>query len=106
MSFCDDLKEQITGATYKSRCCRRALLFGIISSKAVVVDGMTVLTLANEERSDFAAALVNVTMIRRERSCPSSIIEVIIRFVSVKVFPEPAAALTKRVRPLSDIADF
>ena len=58
MSFCDDLKEQITGATYKSRCCRRALLFGIISSKAVVVDGMTVLTLANEERSDFAAALV------------------------------------------------
>ena len=51
-----------------------------------------------------AAARVNVTIRRLEISTPSSIMRFIILCVSVKVLPEPAAALTSRVCPRAFIA--
>ena len=51
-----------------------------------------------------AAARVNVTIRRLEISTLSSIILLIILCVSVNVLPEPAAALTSRVRPRASIA--
>ena len=39
MSFSSEQKEQIISGVYKSRCCRRALLYGVIFSKAYECGG-------------------------------------------------------------------
>ena len=38
MSFSYDIKTEIMQALYKGTCCRRALLNGILASKAIVTE--------------------------------------------------------------------
>lgn len=58
MSFSSKQKESIILATYKSGCCRRALLFGILFAKGNIENGKIVLTLEKAEYADFTAKLV------------------------------------------------
>ena len=58
MSFLTDLKNQIISQTCKSACCRRALLNGIIFSKAKLSDGEITISLENREAVGYTEALI------------------------------------------------
>ena len=57
MSFSQMQKENIINQQYKSACCRRALLYGILFPKAVLVDGAITLTAEGDELIDFLSRL-------------------------------------------------
>ncbi len=59
MSFCGEQKNEIINSQYKSLCCRRALLSGILSAKASVSDGRTELRLADDNALKFTSDLVS-----------------------------------------------
>ena len=58
MSFSSEQKEQIISGVYKSRCCRRALLYGILFAKGYKSGEHLTLSLDKEETADFTARLI------------------------------------------------
>lgn len=58
MSFSHEVKTEIMTSQYKASCCRRALLNGIISSKADICDGRIVFNLETALLADFACSLI------------------------------------------------
>ena len=58
MSFSSKIKDEIIGSHIKNSCCRRALLHGIISSKANLCDGLVVVSVENNEIASFTSSLV------------------------------------------------
>lgn len=58
MSFSSQQKEIIISGIYKSSCCRRTLLFGVLFAKANIENSKIVLTLEKPEYADFVAKLV------------------------------------------------
>ena len=58
MSFLSEQKNEITEQIPKSACCRRAMLNGIIFSKARILGGETCISLENQRIAEFAATLV------------------------------------------------
>ncbi len=58
MSFLSERKEEIISQPYKSACCRRALINGILFSKGVMLDGCVTVSLENENIAWYAAQLV------------------------------------------------
>ena len=59
MSFSSEQKKRITLETYKNSCCRRALLCGILSAKAIVSGSDITINLEKKEFCDFFSKLVN-----------------------------------------------
>ena len=58
MSFLTERKNEIMAQIPKSACCRRAMLYGIIFSKARAIDGEISLSLENGTLADFSATLI------------------------------------------------
>ena len=58
MSFAKEQKTEILLVTDKSACCRRATLFGVLSSKASIDDDFLYLTLDGDATVSYIAALV------------------------------------------------
>ena len=58
MSFSQEVKAEIMTSQYKSSCCRRALLNGILSSKASVVGASVVFNIETAELAVFTSALI------------------------------------------------
>ena len=58
MSFSDDIKKEITDQQYKSSCCRRALLNGIMFSRANVWGGEIAINLENERLCGYSSGLI------------------------------------------------
>jgi DNA-binding protein WhiA len=58
MSFSSKIKDEIIGSHIKNSCCRRALLHGIISSKANLCDGVVVISVENTEIANFISTLI------------------------------------------------
>ncbi len=59
MSFSSEQKNEIILQQYKNSCCRRALLCGILSSKATVSNGEVVFNLENSAFAEFCAKLIS-----------------------------------------------
>ena len=59
MSFSAEQKQEIINHTYKSSCCRRALLSGVIFARGENIDGRVVITLEKTEYAEFVARLVH-----------------------------------------------
>lgn len=59
MSFSSEQKAQIISAPYKSRCCRWALLHGMLFAKARLEDGMVSLSLEGHELCEFTSSLIS-----------------------------------------------
>ncbi|MBQ8303017.1 MAG: DNA-binding protein WhiA [Clostridia bacterium] len=58
MSVSHEQKKEIIDHTYKSACCRRSLLCGIMFAKGQILNKEVVLTLEKKEYGEFAAKLV------------------------------------------------
>ena len=58
MSFSYDIKYEIMSAAYKNACCRRALLDGILASKANVTESGVVFNTENNDTAVFANTLI------------------------------------------------
>lgn len=58
MSFSHQQKKEIIDQHYKSSCCRRSLLYGILFAKGCVADGTVIITLENNEYAEYATRLV------------------------------------------------
>lgn len=58
MSFSSDQKHKIISDVYKNVCCRRALLYGILSSRATLSVDAIEITLEKKEFCDFASKLI------------------------------------------------
>lgn len=58
MSFSDDIKQEIIDQQYKSACCRRALLNGILFSRGNLSSGEIVVNLENDRLCEYTAALI------------------------------------------------
>ena len=59
MSFSAEQKQEIINHTYKSSCCRRALLSGVIFARGENTDGRVVITLEKSEYAELVARLVH-----------------------------------------------
>ena len=59
MSFSSEQKMRIIAEQYKNFCCRRALLSGILSSKASALGSEITLSLEKTEFSEFCAKLIS-----------------------------------------------
>ena len=59
MSFSSEQKLRIVNDLYKNSCCRRALLGGILSSKAIVLKDCIEFSLEKTEYLDFASKLIS-----------------------------------------------
>ena len=59
MSFSSDLKHEIINSTYKNSCCRRALLQGVLASKAIVCENLISLNVDGADTVDFISKLVS-----------------------------------------------
>ena len=58
MSFSSEQKEQIMSGVYKSRCCRRALLYGMLFAKAYDDEGSLRVSLDKESTAEFISKLI------------------------------------------------
>lgn len=58
MSFSDDIKQEIIDQQYKSACCRRALLNGVLFSRGNVCGGEIAVNLENDKLSEYTSALI------------------------------------------------
>ena len=59
MSFSSEQKKEIIEHTYKSACCRRALLCGILFAKGRVDGKRVTLSFDRAEYADFSARLIH-----------------------------------------------
>ncbi len=58
MSFSSEQKEQIINGTYKSKCCRRALLLGLLFARGRISDNEIFLSVDREVTAEFACGLI------------------------------------------------
>jgi len=58
MSFSFEQKSYIINQSYKSSCCRRALLFGAISAKGMTVENVVSISVEKTEVAQFLARLI------------------------------------------------
>lgn len=58
MSFNSELKEQIITAQYKTQCCKRSLIYGMLFAKGECTGDRITLTLEKELYAEFAARLI------------------------------------------------
>ena len=58
MSFSYEQKRTIISSVYKSACCRRALLFGVLFAKGILTDNGISIRLEKQEYADFVSKLV------------------------------------------------
>lgn len=58
MSFLTDIKKQILNQPYKSACCRRAMLNGIIFAKGSLINGEVCITLEHKDSMEYTSVLV------------------------------------------------
>ena len=58
MSFLTDIKKQILNQPYKSACCRRAMLNGIIFAKGSLINGEVSITLEHKDSVEYTSVLV------------------------------------------------
>ena len=58
MSFASKLKQEIISDTYKSTCCKKAFLCGILASKGKTVNGEISFNLENDEYCRYVADLI------------------------------------------------
>lgn len=58
MSFSSEQKENIISHQYRTSCCRKALLAGILFSKAMLSDGALTISFEKRGNAEFAAKLV------------------------------------------------
>ena len=58
MSFLSERKEEIINQPYKSACCRRALINGVLFSKGVLLDRHVMLSLEDERVAEYVSHLV------------------------------------------------
>ena len=58
MSFSGDQKSLLIKQNMKSQCCRRALLEGIIASRAVIHDGIIKLSVSSDEIAKYVSDLI------------------------------------------------
>ncbi len=58
MSFSSEQKEQIINGVYKSRCCRRALLLGVLLAKGYPTDEGIRISLDKTETAEFVSRLI------------------------------------------------
>ena len=59
MSFSSEQKREITESTYKSSCCRRALLSGILFAKGSVNGKRVTIAFDKAEYADFTSNLIH-----------------------------------------------
>ena len=59
MSVSYDQKIEIITYNYKSLCCRRALLSGVLFAKGMLIDGEIVISLEKTEYADFVSKLIS-----------------------------------------------
>ncbi len=57
MSYSSDLKKQLAEKEVKKKCCRRALLYGMLAVRGVLKEGKVFLTLEGESVAPLAAEL-------------------------------------------------
>lgn len=58
MSFCAEQKSEIISSQYKSLCCRRALLSGVLAAKGTLADGSVEIRLSEPEVRSFVSDLI------------------------------------------------
>jgi len=58
MSFLSERKEEIINQPYKTVCCRRALLNGVLFSKGCLADGLVNLSFEDARVAEFTAQLI------------------------------------------------
>lgn len=58
MSFSSDLKTEITGAIYKSACCRRSLLHGALSAKGMLDGEQIIISVESVAVAEYLATLI------------------------------------------------
>ena len=58
MSFCEEQKNEIITSQYKSLCCRRSLVSGVLFAKGVLSDGVTELRITESYARSFVASLI------------------------------------------------
>ena len=61
MSFSYEQKRNIISSVYKSVCCRRALLSGVLFAKGMLADDVISVRLEKQEYADFVSRLVQET---------------------------------------------
>ena len=59
MSFLSDIRDEIVNITYKSTCCRKAFIQGVVSSKARLSGTDVSFNVENERHGEFLSKLIN-----------------------------------------------
>ncbi len=59
MSFCEEQKNEILTSQYKSLCCRRSLLCGVLAAKAVLDGGEVKIRMSDKNARRFLADLIS-----------------------------------------------
>lgn len=59
MSFCKEQKVEILSCDIKSMCCKRAILYGILCSTAVINKNKIMLSLDSNETAEFVCEIIN-----------------------------------------------
>ena len=59
MSVSAEQKQEIIEYIYKSSCCRRALLSGVLFAKGILEEKKVILSLEKQEYAEFVSKLVH-----------------------------------------------
>ncbi len=71
MAFLNDIKKEICDTAYKSSCCRRMMLFGILSARAFIgEDDEIFLRMVDENATALAQKLINEQFGRQAEKLP------------------------------------
>ena len=71
MAFLNDIKKEICDTAYKSSCCRRMMLFGILSARAFIAeDGDILLRMTDPNATLLAQKLINEQFGRQAEKLP------------------------------------
>ncbi|MBP3436887.1 MAG: DNA-binding protein WhiA [Clostridia bacterium] len=72
MAFLNDIKKEICDTAYKTACCRRMMLFGILSARAFIADDdEIVLRMTDENATELAQKLINEQFGRQAEKVPT-----------------------------------
>ena len=71
MAFLNDIKKEICDTAYKSSCCRRMMLFGILSARAFIAENDEILLrMADPNATLLAQKLINEQFGRQAEKLP------------------------------------
>lgn len=71
MAFLNDIKKEICDTAYKSACCRRMMLFGILSARAFITEGDEILLrMTDANATALAQKLINEQFGRQAEKLP------------------------------------